>query len=87
MDMSITGCTVGTPAVGKNVLAVGASSSGETRWTSTNEEGGFYESSDQSSSDIDTVAFFSARGPTSDNRIKPDIVAPGDRVGVFSPAE
>lgn len=85
MNMSITGCTVGSPAIAKNVLAVGASSSGETRWTSTDEEGGLKESVDQGSSDIDTVAFFSARGPTSDNRIKPDIVAPGDRVGVLRP--
>lgn len=29
---------------------------------------------------IDTVAYFSAYGPTKDGRIKPEVVAPGDRV-------
>ena len=30
--------------------------------------------------DIDTVAFYSGYGPTLDKRIKPEVVAPGDRV-------
>jgi serine protease AprX len=34
------------------------------------------------STDNDTVAHFSSRGPTSDNRVKPDIVFPG--VGIIS---
>lgn len=73
-------CTVGSPAVGKNVLSVGASSSGPTRWSATDSDGNLFMSSEQESSDIDTVAFFSSYGPTPDNRIKPEIVAPGDRV-------
>jgi hypothetical protein len=32
-----------------------------------------------SSGDINTVAYFSSLGPTFDNRIKPDVVAPGDQ--------
>lgn len=27
--------------------------------------------------DISTLAYFSSRGPTQDNRLKPDVVAPG----------
>lgn len=30
--------------------------------------------------DIDTVSYFSSKGPTVDGRIKPDVVAPGDPV-------
>lgn len=32
------------------------------------------------STDEDTVAPFSSRGPTADNRIKPDLIAPGHRI-------
>lgn len=35
---------------------------------------------------IDTVAFFSSRGPTRDNRIKPELVAPGDQLLSISSA-
>ncbi|CAM9309050.1 unnamed protein product [Choristocarpus tenellus] len=58
-------CTVWSPALGKNALSVGASSSGETRATPA---------------DINTRAFFSSYGPTMDNRIKSDVLAPGDQV-------
>ncbi|MGI6367437.1 MAG: S8 family peptidase [Anaerolineae bacterium] len=30
--------------------------------------------------DTDTIASFSSRGPTADNRVKPDVVAPGHRI-------
>lgn len=73
-------CTISSPAVGKNVLAVGASSSGGTRLTVTTSSGENLVSLDQDPSDIDGVAFFSSSGPTADNRIKPEIVAPGDQV-------
>ena len=52
--------TVGSPAIGKNVLSVGASGSAST--TAGN------------------VASFSSRGPTTDGRIKPDILAPGNPI-------
>lgn len=66
-------CTIYSPAIAKNVLAVGATSSGETRLTT--------DVSDVS--DIDTVASFSSYGPTSDGRIKPELVAPGDMVSTW----
>ncbi|CAN0481273.1 unnamed protein product, partial [Hapterophycus canaliculatus] len=61
-------CTIGSPAIAKNVLAVGATSSGETRFNTD----GVY--------DIDHVASFSSWGFTTDGRIKPEVVAPGDMV-------
>ncbi|CBN77322.1 peptidase S8 and S53 [Ectocarpus siliculosus] len=62
-------CTMASPAIGKNVLAVGASTSGDTRVIST--EGG---------TGIDMVADFSSYGFTTDGRIKPEVLAPGDTV-------
>jgi hypothetical protein len=50
--------SIGSPAVSKNALTVGATRSSQA-------------------SQINSVAFFSSIGPTFDNRIKPDIVAPG----------
>ncbi|CAM9402432.1 unnamed protein product [Ectocarpus sp. 8 AP-2014] len=61
-------CTIGSPAIAKNVLAVGASTSGDTRLSATSGSG------------IDTVAVFSSYGPTSDSRIKPEVLAPGDAI-------
>ncbi|CAM9427510.1 unnamed protein product, partial [Hapterophycus canaliculatus] len=59
-------CTIISPALAKNTLAVGATSSGASRATDT--------------ADIDTLAWFSSYGPTADSRIKPEVVAPGDQV-------
>ena len=52
--------TVGSPATGKNVIAVGATLHGDR--------------------EPPCVVPFSSRGWTQDGRIKPDVVAPGDRV-------
>ncbi|CAN0370803.1 unnamed protein product, partial [Scytosiphon promiscuus] len=71
-------CSVGSPALGKNILSVGASSSGASRATDTGADGRLLYDQDQA--DIDTLAFFSSYGPTSDSRIKPEVVAPGDQV-------
>ncbi|CAM9909611.1 unnamed protein product, partial [Sphacelaria rigidula] len=57
------GCSIASPSVMKNGLAVGSSMSGSVRMTT---------------GDMDTVSLFSGIGPTSDGRIKPDIVAPGE---------
>eukprot|EP00904_Undaria_pinnatifida_P000092 jgi/Undpi1/10083/HiC_scaffold_28.g12537.m1 len=65
-------CTANSPSIAKNILAVGATSTGETRLSTTGPDGGF--------ADVDTVADFSSYGPTRDNRIKPEIVAPGDAI-------
>ncbi|CAN0059252.1 unnamed protein product [Scytosiphon promiscuus] len=98
-------CTIGSPALGKNVLSVGATSSGPSRATDTGADGLLmYErlgltdfspegypwiclspilgrpSSSVDQADIDTLAWFTSYGPTSDSRIKPEVVAPGDQV-------
>jgi hypothetical protein len=56
--------TMASPAVAKNVIAVGASQSSRSNYLS--HMGG-----------VETVAGFSSRGPSEDGRIKPDLVAPG----------
>jgi len=56
--------TVGSPAVGKNVIATGASE---------NDRLDFFIYDDGP----DAMADFSSRGPCEDGRIKPDVVAPG----------
>ena len=75
-------CTIGSPGGGKNVLTIGASSSGETRRPYTDETGAFRSPADLDSvsSDIDTIAYFSSYGLMADGRIKPEVVAPGDQV-------
>ncbi|CAN0479172.1 unnamed protein product, partial [Ectocarpus sp. 8 AP-2014] len=39
---------------------------------------GSSESGGVTGKDMDTVSYFSSKGPTIDGRIKPDVVAPGD---------
>lgn len=56
--------TIGSPAVGKNVIATGASQ---------NDRLDFIIYGDG----VDAMADFSSRGPCEDGRIKPDVVAPG----------
>ena len=52
------------PGTAKNALTVGASEN-------------YRPSKDSTSDNIDEIAYFSSKGPTDDNRIKPDVVAPG----------
>lgn len=68
-------CTIISPGIAKNVLAVGSTTSGSTRFSVT---GALFP--DVDSSDTDTVAYFSSYGPTNDGRIKPEVMAPGDMV-------
>lgn len=51
-------------------------------WICTNPLLGIPSETLDVGADIDTMAFFSSYGPTMDGRIKPDVVAPGDQVGV-----
>lgn len=71
----------------QNVLAIGSTSSGETRLTTTalasdRVPGTIYNSGDELA-DINTISAFSSYGPTTDGRIKPEVVAPGDEVRHF----
>lgn len=61
--------TIGSPAVGKNVIATGASQN--DRFNLPMEEFAIYAEG------RDSMADFSSRGPCEDGRIKPDLVAPG----------
>ncbi len=61
--------TIGSPAVGKNVIATGASQN--DRFNLPMEELAIYAEGREAMTD------FSSRGPCADGRIKPDLVAPG----------
>lgn len=65
--------TIGSPGTAKNVLTVGATES--TRAAGV-EDGCLVSDS----SSADNLAIYSARGPTRDGRIKPDIMAPGTHI-------
>jgi subtilisin-like proprotein convertase family protein len=65
--------TIGSPGTAKNVLTVGA--------TENVRDGGIVDGCGTSTADnADEMAGFSSRGPTSDGRVKPDIVAPGTHI-------
>lgn len=66
--------TVGSPATGKNVIAVGA---GENCDAGPTDGCGYGSAQSDSARDL---ADFSSRGPTSDGRIAPTIIAPGVHV-------
>ncbi|MBI1290379.1 S8 family serine peptidase [bacterium] len=65
--------TMGSPGTGKNVLAVGAAESSNP--ASSAGDGCNLTSSDGNNNN--DIATFSSRGPTTDLRAKPEIVAPG----------
>jgi hypothetical protein len=70
--------TIASPASAKNVISVGASenvrSVGNTRC-----------GPDAASDSAVDMASFSSRGPTDDDRVKPDVVAPGSHVIAAQP--
>ena len=76
--------TVGSPGTGKNVFTIGAS---ENVCSLSSANGGVDAAGDDGCDVPDTgadsandIASFSSRGPCSDGRKKPDIVAPGTHV-------
>lgn len=79
--------TVGSPATAKNVISVGAATNSYDAWLASTSDV-FWEdrstwinASHVAQAPVlyneDWIADFSSKGPTSDNRTKPDIVAPG----------
>ena len=75
---------MGSPAIAKNVLAIGSTSSGETRLTTTTSDveasGDFTDGAD-----IDTLSSFSSYGPSEDGYIKPELVATGGMIRARTP--
>ncbi len=67
--------TVGTPGTAKNIITVGASEN--VRAFGADD---LCSVADTDADSLNDLAFFSSRGPTSDGRKKPDIVAPGTHV-------
>jgi len=78
-DGEIDDDSLGSPATAKNVLTVGASEnyrpSISNVWGSTDY--GSPISSDKLADNPEGMAAFSSRGPVDDDRVKPDISAPG----------
>lgn len=76
--------TVGSPGTAKNVLSVGASENVHSHSTANggNDASGDdgCATPDSEADDANDIASFSSRGPCSDGRKKPDIVAPGTHV-------
>lgn len=75
--------SVGSPATAKDVITVGASENLRAGIPITYYSFGFTSypiNSDLVANNINGMAAFSSRGPTSDGRIKPDIVAPGTAI-------
>ncbi|PKO12071.1 MAG: hypothetical protein CVU39_25980 [Chloroflexi bacterium HGW-Chloroflexi-10] len=66
--------TIGSPGTAKNVLTVGATEN-------VRDEGVVDRLCGESNANsADDIAVFSSRGPTDDQRVKPDIMAPGTHV-------
>ena len=87
-DGRVDGGSISSPGTAKNVLTVGASEN-----LVDMERLGMFQSQkvhpswpvsplseDNFSNNINGIAAFSSRGPAKDNRIKPDIVAPGTNI-------
>jgi len=70
-----TSSSIGTPATGKNVIAVGAS---ENVHAFGQSDG--CDSPDSEANSANDIAPFSSRGPCADGRKKPDIMAPGSHI-------
>ncbi len=66
--------TVGSPADGKNVISVGAVENQRPSWSDGCGYGAF------EADNVQDIADYSSRGPSSGDRVKPDLVAPGTHV-------
>jgi len=66
--------TTGSPANAKNVITVGANESYRPTWTDGCRIG------PSLADNANDIAGFSSRGPTTDGRVKPELVAPGTHI-------
>ena len=73
--------SVTPPGTAKNCITIGATENNRPGFTATYGGGFGYPAnpvaSDRMADDPDGMVAFSSRGPTTDGRIKPDVVAPG----------
>ena len=77
-DGEIDNDSLGSPASAKNVITVGASENNRPTINSVYGSGyGSPISTDKYADNPEGMAAFSSRGPADDNRVKPDISAPG----------
>jgi serine protease AprX len=82
-DGRIDGTSVTPPGTAKNCITIGASENNRSTMSLTYGAGWPNDfpvdpiASDQVSDDPEGMVAFSSRGPTRDQRIKPDVVAPG----------
>jgi len=77
--------TVGSPGVAKNVITVGAAENVRSLSTANGGDtiagdSGCGADPDTAANNANDIADFSSRGPCSDGRAKPDLVAPGTHV-------
>jgi hypothetical protein len=74
--------SMGSPATAKNVITVGATENNRPNmtWTWGSTDYGSPISTDKLADNPDGMAAFSSRGPTDDNRLKPDMSAPGTMI-------
>lgn len=76
--------TVGSPATAKNVISVGASENVRSLNTSNGGRSSMGADAcgyaDDAADNANDIAAFSSRGPCSDGRQKPDLVAPGTHI-------
>jgi subtilisin family serine protease len=88
-DGRVDGNSIGSPATAKNVLTVGASKNYvlngglQVKLSQTRLKDNWPTeplASSRMSENAQGMAAFSSRGPTSDGRLKPDVVAPGTNV-------
>ncbi|CEO95872.1 hypothetical protein PBRA_004585 [Plasmodiophora brassicae] len=69
--------TIGSPATAKNVISVGATMTNLDNYASTGVNPPLFGQYPDSMFTENNMAVFSSLGPTSDARIKPELVAPG----------
>jgi serine protease AprX len=89
-DGVIDADSIGSPGTAKNCLTVGASENNRPRGSSPppgidrnwSQQAKYQQltAAGHVSDNVDGMAAFSSRGPTDDQRIKPDVVAPGTNI-------